>query len=121
MTIDTTSIRSSQEEEAGEIMEPVQVSETDPNNIVIVGEIVGGAQIVPSKSTTEEDTHPAASRKVTAADPQLECSESDDLIGQTTRESGDERVGDMPTAASKTVPSQQDSTVEVQGSKDLRE
>ena len=69
MTIDTTSASSSQEEEAGEIMEPVQVLETDPNNIDIVGEIMGGAQIVPSKSTTEEDTYPAASHKATAIDP----------------------------------------------------
>ena len=51
----------------------------------------------------------------TAVDPKLECSESDDLIGQTTRESGDERVGDMPAAAK---PSQRDSAVEVQGSKE---
>ena len=117
-TIDTTSARSSQEEEAGEIMEPVQVSETAPNNIVIVGEIVGGAQVVHSKSTPEEDTHPAASHEATAVDPQLECSESDDLIGQTTHESGDERVGDTPTAAPKTESSQQDSSVEAQGSKE---
>ena len=29
------------QEVAGDIMEPVQMSKTDPNNIVIVGEIVG--------------------------------------------------------------------------------
>ena len=118
MAVDTTSTSSSQEEEADEIMEPVQVSETDPNNVVIVGEIVGGAQIVPSKSTPEEDTYLAASHKVTEVDPQLECSESDDLIGQTTCESGDERVGVAPTAAPKTEPSQQDGAVEGQGSKE---
>ena len=117
-TIDATSASSSQQDEASEIMEPVQVSETDPNNIVIVGEIVGGAQVVHSKSTPEEDTHPAASHEVTAVDPQLEYSESDDLIGQTTHESGDERVGDTPTAAPKTESSPQDGAVEVQGLKE---
>ena len=114
-TIDTTSGRSSQEEEAGKIMEPVQVSETDPNNIVIVGEIVGGAQIVPSKSTPEEDMHPVASHKVTEVDPQLECSESGDLIGQIAQESDGEKGGDKPTIAPIAEPS---STVEVQGSKE---
>ena len=37
----TSATSASSQEEAGEIMEPVQVSETDPNNIVIVGEIMG--------------------------------------------------------------------------------
>jgi hypothetical protein len=117
-TIDTTSASSQPQEEAGEIMEPVQVSETDPNNIVIVGEIVGGAQIVPSKSTPDEDsdTHPAAS-ETTAEDPKLEYSGSDDLIGQTARESVDENSGDTP-AAPKTEASRQDSSVEDQGSKE---
>ena len=73
---------------------------------------LGGAQIVPSKSTTEEDAHPAASHKVTAVDPQLECSESDDLIGQIARESDGEKVGDKPTTAPIAEPSQQDGTVE---------
>ena len=116
-TIDTTSAGSSQQEEAGEIMEPVQVSETDPNNIVIVGEIVGGAQIVPLKSTPEEDMHPATS-EATAVDPQLECSESDNLIGQIARESGGEKVGDKPTTAPIAESSQQDGAVEGQGSKE---
>ena len=116
-TIDTTTASSSQEE-AGDIMEPVQVSETDPNNIVIVGEIVGGAQIVPSKLTPEEDTHPAASHKVTEVDPQLECSESDNLIGQIAQESDGEKVGDKPTITPIAEPSQQDGTVEGQGSEE---
>ena len=103
----------SSQEEAGEIMEPVQVSETDPDNIVIVGEIVG-PQIAPPKSTLEEDTHPAAS-EATAVDPKLECGESGDPIGQTAQEPIDEKVSDTP-AAPRTEPSQQDSAVEVQGS-----
>ena len=99
----------SSQEEAGEIMEPVQVSETDPNNIVIVGEIVG-PQIAPPKSTLEEDTHSAAS-EATAVDPKLECGESGGLIGQTAQKPI-EKVSATP-AAPTTEPSQQDSAMEV--------
>ena len=108
----TTSARSSQEDEAGEVMEPVQVTETDPSNVV-VGEIVGGAQVVPTKSTVEEDT---AGGEAMAIDPNLEYEKSGDLIGQTVQESGDQNVDDTP-GAPKTEPSpQQDSTVVDQGS-----
>ena len=67
-------------------------------------------------STREENTHPAAC-EATAVDPKLECGESGNLIGQTAQEPIDEKVSDTP-AASRTEPSQQDSTVEVQGSKE---
>ena len=88
----TITTSASSQEEAGDIMEPVQMSKTDPDNIVIVGEIVG-PQIAPPKSTLEEDTHPAAS-EATAVDPKLECGESGDLIGQTAQEPIDEKVDD---------------------------
>ena len=52
-------------EDEGEMMEPVQASETDPNNIVIVGEIMGpripGA---PDKEEEEGETHKAAEATV---------------------------------------------------------
>ena len=83
-TTATTSASATPEEDAGEIMEPVQVSETDPNNVVIAGEIVGGAQIAPTKSTVEEDAHPAASEGA-AVDPKIESVEAGDLIGQTAQ------------------------------------
>ena len=47
--------RVNSQEEAGVIMEPIQVSETDPNDIVVVGEIMG-PQINPIKSPPEEVT-----------------------------------------------------------------
>ena len=99
----------SSQEEAGEIMEPVQVSETDPNNIVIVGEIVGAQQIAPSKSALEEDTHPAASETM-AIDPKVRHGDSGDLIGQSAK-SIDENLSTTPTAP-ETKASQQDSVVE---------
>ena len=83
-TTTATSVSATPEEEAGEIMEPVQVSETDPNNVVIAGEIVGGAQIAPRKSTEEEDAHPAASEPP-AVDPKIESGEAGGPIGQTAQ------------------------------------
>ena len=109
-SINERTTSASSQEEAGEIMEPVQVSETDPSNIVIVGEIVG-PQIAPPKSILEEDTHSTASESI-AVDPKLECGESGGLIRQTAQEPIDEKVGDTP-AVPKTEPSQQDSVMEV--------
>ena len=111
----TSATSASSQEEAGEVMDPVQVSETDPNNIVIVGEIVG-AQIAPSKSTLEEDTHPPAC-ETTAVDPKLGHGISGDLIGQTAQELSDEKFSTKPVAP-ETEPSQQDSAVEVQSLKE---
>ena len=111
----TSATSASSQEEAGEVMDPVQVSETDPNNIVIVGEIMG-AQIAPSKSTLGEDTHPPAC-ETTAVDPKLGHSVSGDLIGQTAQEPSDEKFSTKPVAP-ETEPSQQDSAVEVQSLKE---
>ena len=110
----TTTTSANSQEEAGEIMEPVQVTETDPNNIVIVGEIVG-PQI---ESPLEEDTHTAASETI-AVDPKLPCGESADLIGQTELPI-DGNLNATP-AVSKTEPSQQDSAVEVESFKEGRD
>ena len=111
----TSATSASSQEEAGEVMDPVQVSETDPNNIIIVGEIMG-PQIGPSKSTLEEDTHPPAC-ETTAVDPKLGHSISGDLIGQTAQEPSDEKFSTKPVAP-ETEPSQQDSAVEVQSLKE---
>ena len=111
----TSATSASSQEEAGEVMDPVQVSEPDPNNIVIVGEIVG-AQIAPSKSTLEEDTYPPAC-ETTAVDPKLGHGISGDLIGQTAQEPSDEKFSTKPVAP-ETEPSQQDSAVEVQSLKE---
>ena len=108
----TTSVDS--QDETGEIMEPVQVSETDPNNIVIVGEIVG-AQI---ESPLQEDTHAAASETITV-DPKLQCGESADLIRQTEPPI-DGNLNATP-AVPETEPSQQDSAVEVESFKEGRD
>ena len=110
----TTTTFANTEEHTDEIMEPVQVSETDPNNIVIVGEIVG-PQI---ESPLEEDTHTAAS-EATSVDPKLPCGESADLIGQTEPPI-DGKLNATP-AVPETEPSQQDSAVEVESFKEGRD
>ena len=99
----TSATSASTQEEAGEVMDPVQVSETNPNNVVIVGEIMG-PQIAPSKSTLEEVTHPPACETM-AVDPKLGHSISGDLIGQTAQEPSDEKLSTKPVAP-ETEPSQ---------------
>ena len=71
----TTTSVDSQEETTGEVMEPVQVSEMDTSNIVVVGEIMG-PQVGASKSPLEEE-----SRSTTAVDTKLEP--EDDKLSAT--------------------------------------
>lgn len=83
-------------EEEGEIMEPVQPSETDPNNVVIVGEIMGPRiHVQPIKTPHEEEI---------AVATVVDHSPQSSIIPETPKSTGDLELDAVPSTVTERKP-----------------